>query len=61
MSTNRHARSDGEGRGLRGRRTLLAAVAAALALGWLAWNVLLVESDVATVAEGERAVAEDGR
>jgi hypothetical protein len=61
MSTNRHARSGGERRGLRDRRGLLAAIAAALALGWLAWNVLLVESDVATVAEGERAVEEGGR
>lgn len=39
-----HARS--------GRRRLIALVlVAALGLGWLAWNLLLVESDVASVAE----------
>ena len=34
---------------------LLVAVAAALALGWLAWNALLVESDVASVQNGPAA------
>jgi hypothetical protein len=33
------------------QRTVALILVAALALGWLAWNLLLVESDVATVAE----------
>jgi hypothetical protein len=36
---------------MRRHRKTLIVVAALLALGWLAWNVLLVESDVAEVAE----------
>lgn len=36
----------------RSRRQVIALVlVAALGLGWLAWNLLLVESDVAGVAE----------
>ncbi|MDG2308907.1 MAG: hypothetical protein P8R42_30355 [Candidatus Binatia bacterium] len=31
---------------IRHHRKLLAAVAISLALGWFAWNVLLVESEV---------------
>jgi hypothetical protein len=35
-----------------GRRRIVALVlVAALGLGWLAWNLLLVEADVADVAE----------
>ncbi|MBM4244755.1 MAG: hypothetical protein FJ148_13215 [Deltaproteobacteria bacterium] len=39
------------------RRQIVALVlVAALGLGWLAWNLLLVESDVATVAEEAQQV-----
>ncbi|MBU6281470.1 hypothetical protein KGQ64_04440 [bacterium] len=61
MSAKGHRPTGGRESGLRSHRVLLAAVAAALLLGWLAWNVLLVESDVATVAEGERAATGAGR
>jgi hypothetical protein len=47
--------------GLRSRHALLVAVATVLALGWLAWNALLVESDVAAVAVGEDAATGQGR
>ncbi len=50
-SHGKHAHH-GHGRrpGLRRGHKLAAAVVLLLALGWLAWNALLVESDVAEVA-----------
>ncbi|MFM8412709.1 MAG: hypothetical protein ACKOCT_20845 [Alphaproteobacteria bacterium] len=54
-----HARQ--ESSGLRSHRKLLVGIAAALALGWLAWNALLVESDVASVAESENAAGAPAR
>jgi hypothetical protein len=48
MSAQRHHRE--QPRGLRRHRKTLIAVAAVLALAWLAWNALLVESDVESVA-----------
>lgn len=38
---------------VRSRRRSLVLIAALLALGWLAWNVLLVESELETAAESE--------
>ncbi len=61
MSAKGHRRTNEHEGGLRSHRVLLVAIAAALALGWLAWNAMLVESDVASVAEGERAASEPGR
>lgn len=37
-------------RGLRRHHKALIAIVALLAVAWLAWNALLVESDVASVA-----------
>lgn len=61
MSARRNHHGHEQESGLRSHHKLLVAVAAALALGWLAWNVLLVESDVATVAEGQPAVGPQAR
>lgn len=47
--SHRHAGHPRE-RGLKRHRTFLIVVAAGLALGWLAWNVLLVESEVGGAA-----------
>jgi hypothetical protein len=44
-----------EARGIRRHKKLLVVVALVLALGWLAWNVLLVESEVAGVANDVQA------
>ena len=54
MSSKHHHAASQE-TGLRRHHKLLVAVAAALALGWLAWNALLVESDVASVQNGPAA------
>ena len=61
MSAKRHPTGARQETGLRAHHKLLVAVAAALALGWLAWNAMLVESDVATVAEGQPAAAPQAR
>ena len=45
-----HAKHDA-GHRTRHRQIIALALVAALGLGWLAWNLLLVESDVAGVAE----------
>ena len=45
-----HAGNQPAARGMKRHHKLLVAVAVLLAVGWLAWNVLLVESDVAGVA-----------
>lgn len=45
-----HAHRDGAHRSRR-RQIIALVLVAALGLGWLAWNLLLVESDVAGVAE----------
>jgi len=48
--SHHHTGEPPRARGPKRHRTLLVAVAAALALGWLAWNVLLVESEVGGAA-----------
>ena len=48
--SKQHAHHDSSRRSRR-RRTVALILVAALGLGWLAWNLLLVESDVASVAE----------
>lgn len=45
-----HAHHDAAHRSRR-RQIIALVLVAALGLGWLAWNLLLVESDVAGVAE----------
>jgi len=46
MNKTEHHRATPAGRGMKRHHKLLVAVAVVLALGWLAWNALLVESDV---------------
>lgn len=46
-----HAHQDHSHARSRKRQVVALILVAALGLGWLAWNLLLVESDVAGVAE----------
>lgn len=55
----KHGKAHAHGSARSGRqRTIALILVAALGLGWLAWNLLLVESDVAVVAEEAQQPAE---
>ena len=50
MSKTRHHDGGPAARGMKRHHKLLVAVAVVLALAWVAWNALLVESDVGGAA-----------
>lgn len=50
MSKAGHHGATPAARGMKRHHKLLVAVAVVLALGWVAWNALLVESDVGGAA-----------